>query len=225
MKLAILFTAGCLLLPADDGVALASRAEDPGKLILDATARFWRNAPMVRFSRGPMNQETGLPPTEVRIRWTPEHLFLLYVSPYQRLHLKPNPVLDRDTVPLWDWDVVELFIGDDFDNINRYKEFEVSPQNEWVDLDVRRDERVFDHAWNSGMQNAARIDRRRHTWIAVMKIPWTSITRTPPAAGRQFRMNLYRIEGAKPRTFLTWRPTGNPSFHTPQAFGYLKLVE
>jgi hypothetical protein len=34
---------------------------------------------------------------------------------------------------------LKCFIGDDFKNIRRYKEFEVSPQGEWVDLDVNLD--------------------------------------------------------------------------------------
>ena len=43
---------------------------------------------------------------------------------------------DIETNELWNWDVAEVFIGSDFKNIRRYKEFEVSPQAEWVDLDI-----------------------------------------------------------------------------------------
>ena len=46
---------------------------------------------------------------------------------------------DIETNELWNWDVAEVFIGSDFKNIRRYKEFEVSPQAEWVDLDVNLD--------------------------------------------------------------------------------------
>jgi len=30
----------------------------------------------------------------------------------------------------------KCFIGSDFKDIKRYKEFEVSPHNEWIDLDI-----------------------------------------------------------------------------------------
>jgi hypothetical protein len=42
------------------------------------------------------------------------------------LYLKPNPVVARETNELWKWDVAEVFVGSDFQNIRRYKEFEVS---------------------------------------------------------------------------------------------------
>ena len=61
-------------------------------------------------------------------------LYLLFVNYYQSLNLKPNPVTDADTPQLWNWDVSEAFIGSDFSNIKRYKEFQVSPQGEWIDL-------------------------------------------------------------------------------------------
>ena len=46
---------------------------------------------------------------------------------------------DIETNELWNWDVAEVFIGSDFKNIRRYREFEVSPQAEWVDLDLNLD--------------------------------------------------------------------------------------
>ena len=56
--------------------------------------------------------------------------------------------------------MAEVFIGSDFKNIRRYKEFEISPQGEWVDLDINLDAPRHEDGWvwNSGFQASARID-------------------------------------------------------------------
>ena len=128
----------------------------------------------------------------------------------------------------WDFDVAEVFIGHDFSNINLYKEFEVSPQAEWVDLDVdhAKKEQSVDWKWNSGFRFRTRIDKERKMWFCEMQIPWKSIEARPVRAGNELRLNLYRIEGGPPsRKYLAWRPVNNDSFHTPEAFGKLRLVD
>ena len=35
--------------------------------------------------------------TEVRSRWTPRNLYLLFISRYEELNLKPNPSTSADT--------------------------------------------------------------------------------------------------------------------------------
>ena len=52
-----------------------------------------------------------------------------------------------ETPRLWNWDVAEAFIGSDFERIGFYKEFQVSPQGEWVDLAIDRDNRRRRAAW------------------------------------------------------------------------------
>ena len=195
-------------------------------LVLDPKSGFWKDAPMAGFHHDSFGKDTGLKPTEVRVRWSEQFLYVLFVGPYAVMHLKPQPVTDRDTVPLWDWDVAELFIGSDFHNIQRYKEFEVSPQGEWVDLDVRKDLDEFDWKWNSGFEPAARIDREARVWYAGMKIPWKSIDGVEATAGREYRVNFYRIEGPAPtRKFLAWQPTKSASYHVPEEFGRMMLVQ
>ena len=165
-------------------------------------------------------------PTEVRLRWSRQFLYVLFVGRYEAMYLKPNPQTTADTVPLWDWDVAEMFIGSNFENIQRYKEFEVSPQGEWVDLDIRKDLKEYDSKWNSGFEPTARIDEASKTWYAGMKIPWKAISEArEPNRGQEFRVNFYRIEGAPPnRRFLAWQPTNSASYHVPEAFGLLRLV-
>src|SRR5664279_5708499 len=85
--------------------------------------------------------------TEILLQWTARNFYILFACPYRQLHLKPNPNLTSETYELWNWDVAEVFIGDDFNNIRRYKEFEVSPQGEWVDLDVNLDNPPREVGW------------------------------------------------------------------------------
>ena len=111
--------------------------------------------------------------TEVRTRWTKSNLYFLFVCPYEELHLKPAPNTQKETNELWNWDVAEVFIGSDFANIKRYKEFEISPQGEWVDLDIDLGKPHHEDGWtwNSGFEVKARIDRGTHTWYGAMRIP------------------------------------------------------
>ena len=68
--------------------------------------------------------------TEIRSRWTENNLYFLFICPYEELNLKPSPSTSTETYQLWDWDLAEVFIGSDFQNIRRYLEFEMSPQGE-----------------------------------------------------------------------------------------------
>lgn len=165
--------------------------------------------------------------TEILLQWTTNNFYILFACPYQQLHLKPDPNLTSETYELWNWDVAEVFIGDNFNNIRRYKEFEVSPQGEWVDLDVNLDNPPHETGWvwQSGMQVAARIDSLNNTWFAFMRIPWLSISGRTPSAGNQLRINFYRCQGADPdRKYIAWQPVHRPSFHTPECFGILTLA-
>ena len=134
----------------------------------------------------------------------------------------------EETNYLWNWDVAEVFVGTDFKNIRRYKEFEISPQAEWVDLDIDRDKANFAEAgwkWSSGFEANARIDRKNKTWYGVMRIPLKQIDSRIPANGLEMRVNLYRCQGPpEGRQYIAWQPTRSDSFHEPEAFGRLRLT-
>jgi len=141
------------------------------------------------------------------------------------LNLKPDPDPAKETPQLWNWDVAEAFIGSDFEHIGRYKEFQVSPQSEWVDLDIDRDNQKGQAgmSWNSGYTVKGRIDAQAKIWYGEMRIPFTAIDARPAEKGRELRIGLYRIAGREPKKFYAWRPTGQKSFHVPSAFGTLRL--
>lgn len=164
--------------------------------------------------------------TEIRTRWTETNIYFLFICPYKALYLKPAPDTDHETNELWNWNVAEVFIGSDFKNIKRYKEFEVSPQNEWVDLDIDLDKPHHEDGWlwNSGFEHVTRIDAAKHIWYVAMKIPFKAIDNRAPAPGNTFRVNLYRTEGPpnEPKQIM-WQPVMSESFHMPEHFGLLRL--
>ena len=195
---------------------------------LDVNSGFWRDAPRVLFNHDSFGNAVPNHGTEVRSRWTSGNLYFLFICPFEELHLKPNPKRIEETNQLWNWDVAEAFIGSDFQNIRRYKEFEISPQSEWVDLDINLDSPHPQDGWlwNSGLSAEARIDPHAKIWYAFMRIPYSSVDTKPARAGSVLRLNLFRAQGSEPgRKQLSWQPTHKASFHVPEAFGSLKLVE
>jgi hypothetical protein len=189
---------------------------------------FWAGVPALLAATDNHGQTVPGHSTEIRIQWTAGNLYFLFICPYDELNLKPNPECTAETFELWNWDVAEVFIGSDFHNIRRYKEFEVSPQGEWVDLDIDLDaERPEDGwAWSSGCLVAARIDAMRKTWYGFMRIPCSAIDDRPAVAGKTLRINFYRSQGPEPdRKEIAWRPTYDASFHVPEMFGTLTLAK
>jgi hypothetical protein len=143
------------------------------------------------------------------------------------LNLKPNPKPAIETNELWNWDVAEVFIGSDFKDIYRYKEFELSPQGEWIDLDINLHQPHHEEGWtwNSGFQVSARINRPALIWYGAMKIPYASIDTRPAAAGNTFRINLFRSQGPGPtRHQIAWQAPMAGTFHVPERFGLLELA-
>lgn len=169
--------------------------------------------------------------TEVRGFWTDTDLYLLVRCPYDKLNLFLPPQNDRPRVKLWDRDVVEVFLGYDWTNIRHYREFEIAPTGDWIDLAIDLDHQSYDHSWRSGWKTAARIDKKSKTWYAAARIPLSSVTAVPVKPGTRWRMNLYRIEGLGPdsqRHFLCWQPTcvqNRDPNHVPENFGTLIFGE
>jgi hypothetical protein len=213
--------------PAVDVSAVleSAQAKQDFALTADPASPQWAEAPRVTASRDYLGKPIDGPPTEIRSRWTKQYLYLLYTCPYDELNLKPDPDASKETPQLWNWDVAEAFIGSDFAHIARYKEFQVSPQSEWVDLDIDRENQQGQQGmkWNSGYTVKGRIDAQARVWYGEMRIPFAAIDERAPESGRELRIGLYRIAGRNPKQYFAWRPTGQTSFHVPQAFGTLRL--
>jgi len=225
----LLFFSGTIHGNAGDRTTFRSAyAAQEVELDTDPQSAFWQGAPLVYAEVDNWGHVVPGYRTKVRSRWTKNNLYLLYACPYEELYLKPSPTAAEETYGLWKWDVAELFIGSNFHNIRRYKEFEVSPQSEWIDLDINLD--LPDHTvgwtWNSGFQVAARIDSKAKIWYGAMRIPFAALDSRPPVAGRAFRANLFRSQGPPDhRRSIAWKAPMGDTFHAPEQFGLLELVE
>jgi len=213
---------------SDSALIESVHATEDVPLHLDPASAFWRAAHPVYMERDSVGKMIPRYRTEVRTRWTKTNLYFLFVCPYEELHLKPAPNAQKETNELWNWDVAEVFVGSDFTNIKRYKEFEVSPQAEWVDLDIdlTKPHHEDGWTWNSGFEVKARIDEGTHTWYGAMRIPLAAIDVRPPVVGNTMRINLFRSQAPPShQQAVTWQPPMNDSFHVPERFGLIRLVE
>ena len=202
-------------------------AGDPA-LSADPSSPVWRNAGVTTISHD-CSRQIHYPAllTQVRSFWTGTHLYLLFSCPYGELNVFLPALGGGPRDKLWDRDVVEMFLGDDWTNIRHYREFEIAPTGDWIDLAIDLDHESYDQSWRSGWTTAARIDEAAHVWYAAARIPLSAVSSGPVQAGTKWRANLYRIEGQGPdarRHFLCWQPTcvvNRDPNHVPENFGAL----
>lgn len=194
---------------------------------VDPASGFWAEAPTAFASRDAFARPIPSLETTLRIQWSQESLYFLFVCPFLELYLRPTPCTSAETNELWNWDVAEVFLGTETGNLRRYKEFEISPQGEWVDIEVDLDRPRHEDGWvwKSGLQAAARIDLEQNIWYGFLRIPFAAIDSQPASRGNRLRFNFFRVEGREPnRRELAWQPTYSATFHVPEAFGWLRLA-
>lgn len=194
---------------------------------LDAAhlAKKWHQADAIAFSADWQgdNADPGRE-THVQALWSAEKLYLRFECRYRDLFVfedsDPNGRRDH----LWDRDVAEAFLQPDPSRERYYKEFEVSPNGMWIDLDI------FPGGLadlKSGMERSVILDHESHTWIAELAIPMKALTPNfDPAA--IWRVNFFRCEGLQePRHYLAWQPTHSPqpNFHVPSVFGKMRFAK
>ena len=196
----------------------------------DPNSSFWKDIKGVVVDRSVLGELVPTFRSEVRSRWTNKYLYFLAIAPYQELNLRPNPDTKTETYKLWEYDCFEVYLGSDFDHINRYREFQMSPQGEFLDLDIDstkprpgwNDERL----WNSGMTVKAHIDEAKKMWYGEMRIPVTAVDTRPAKEGNEMRINFCLQDGKVPnRRFIGWQPLGVWNPHRPEKFGLLRLAK
>jgi alpha-galactosidase len=161
--------------------------------------------------------------TVVRVLWSATTLYLRFECRYRELYIFEDSDSNGRRDHLWDRDVAEVFLQPDPSREHNYREFEVSPNGMWIDLDI------FPGGLadlKSGLKKSVVLDEKTHRWAAELAIPLKALTPSfdPKAV---WRTNLYRVEGKQePRAYLAWRPTGTakPNFHVPAAFGRLRFA-
>ena len=161
--------------------------------------------------------------TEVRLLWTQEILFLRFQARYRTMTVFGDAEANGRRDQLWDRDVAEAFLQPDRSNLRRYKEFEVSPNGFWIDLDIGPGEK---HDLKSELKRRVVLNEAEKIWTAELVIPMKClVAKFDPTLA--WGVNFYRVEGAQePRFYSAWRPTGTqvPNFHVPEAFGELAFA-
>jgi alpha-galactosidase len=158
--------------------------------------------------------------TEVQLLWTPETLFVRFQARFRTITTFPDAEPNGRRDHLWDRDVAEVFLQPDPSQLRHYKEFEVSPNGYWIDLNIGPGEK---DDLKSGLRRRVTLDEAARTWTAELALPMNCLVGRFDSTAI-WRVNFYRVEGAaKQRFYSAWQPTRTPApnFHVPEAFGEL----
>ncbi len=226
-----------------------SMSKSPGYLSnIEVTSRFltadfvpdgnltkpeWSHAHRIRFDHNwAGNLHDPEAATEVASLWSKRYIYFAYWCRYSTLNLYSGKDPSKDFWGLWERDVVEVFINPQPQHMNHYYEFEVAPNNLWIDLEINLDRKPFNDAgWNSGFEHVTRIAAARHEWTCEMRIPIPAIAGAhhTPSPGEEWRINFFRADGEgdnEQRRLLAWSPVPGekPNFHVPSRFGIIRFV-
>ena len=165
----------------------------------------WERAQQInRFERILNEYDEVLFPTRAKMLWDSDYFYFAFVC--QDVDMWAISTEEDD--PLWDEEVVEIFIDPDGDG-KRYLELEVNPHNVVVDLLIYS----ISPEWHSskdwdiaGLKTAVQAHGTVNDslsldwgWTAEIAIPWAALADSVtgggyPAVGDVWRLNLYRIE-------------------------------
>jgi len=199
----------------------------------DLSKKVWQDAPRITFDHDRFGL-THFPDSEVQVAslWTPAYVYFAYWCKYRSLNIYAGEDTAKERWELWNRDVVEAFINPQPERFPHYYEFEVAPNNQWIDLEIDLTKTPFNDAgWDSHFEHATKVDPEHKLWTVEMRIPVRSMNVDAIHAGDEWRLNLYRADGPgddTQRRFMSWSalPAGhNKSFHQPASFGIIKFVK
>ena len=229
-------------LPEYDCVRIDGEIKIDGAL----TDAAWGSADVIEL----LTADTGekpRQPTEVRLLWNSEYLYVGFLCYDQDIW---GTIRERDG-NIYDEEVVEVFLDPDCD-LRTYIELEVSPLNTLFDAFVvngksHGQEMYVLRDWDSEtLQRAVSVNGTAKTnapadrgavsppdtsWSCEIAVPFKDLLTAPnipPKAGDVWRMNLYRIDRGVTEAedeYTAWSPTRKIDYHRPQHFGSLRFVE
>jgi hypothetical protein len=186
-------------------------------------ANEWERANPIRFAYDWQGRNEDLQrQTEVRLLWSEQDLYVRFCCHYRSINAHDGCDANGRRDFLWERDVAEVFLQPDRFGEKYYKEFEVSPNGQWLDLDITPE--GLQHI-SSGMRSAVKLDESKQEWVAELAIPMTALTSGFDSA-QTWRVNFFRCEGTDPHRFYgSWQPTctPEPQFHVPEKFGTLRF--
>lgn len=183
--------------------------------------RAWNEVPPVSLV---LADGSGAPEqaTAVRLCWDDEALHVRFDCEDRDAW----GTFQRRDDPLWQEEVVEVFLAPGEDDPVDYMEIEVSPLGVLFDARIHnptglRVDMTADLSWDCpGLRWQAGRGAERQDWWAELSIPWERPSRI-------WRANFYRVE--RPRDgapeLTCWSPTltSPADFHKPARFGLLEL--
>ena len=196
----------------------------------DLSKPAWQHADWVEFAHD-MTGRRSYPGAATRVAalWSRTSVYFAFSCRYATLNTYQGEDPSEERWELWNRDVVEVFLNPQPERVNHYYEFEVAPNNQWIDLEIDKDKTPFnDPAWNSGFRHATRVDAVAHIWTCEMRIPVAALGVPAMPPGGDWRLNFFRADGPgsdAQRRFLAWStiPEGT-TFHVPARFGRLRFV-
>jgi alpha-galactosidase len=196
----------------------------------DLSKPLWKNANFVEFDHD-ASGKSDHPELSTRVEslWTDSYIYFGFSGRYDSLYVYSGEDPATERWQLWDRDVVEVFLNPQPERVQHYYEFEVAPNNQWIDLEIDKTKDPFnDASWNSGFEHATRIDAKNRVWTTELRIPLSSINVKAIRSGFKWRANFFRASGEGPddrRKFLAWSIIpGGGTFHVPTRFGILEFV-
>ncbi len=197
----------------------------------DLSKKVWSHADWIKFDHG-VYCGTSYPQAETLVAalWSLDNIYFAFRCKYSTINVYDGEDPTQERWELWNRDVVEVFINPDPECVSHYYEFEVAPNNQWIDLEIDKTKDPFcDPVWSSGFQHATRLDSKNYFWICEMRIPVASLGVRSILPGTEWRINFYRADGHganAQRRLISWCmiPNGD-TFHTPTRFGLIRFLK
>jgi alpha-galactosidase len=199
----------------------------------DVSKTEWAKAKWALFNHNYLGtEEYPEVETEVASLWTKDHIYFAYRAHYTALNFYAGEDPAKERWKLWERDVVEVFLNPRPEHLNIYYEFEVAPNNQWLDLDIDLDRKPYtNESWDSGFEHATRVDEKAKVWTCEFRIPLASMKVAAIKPGETWRLNFFRMDGKeqgpKPRHLMSWSSITPPhnGYHTPKYFGIVRFVK
>jgi hypothetical protein len=114
---------------------------------------FWERAKWIEFDHDPTGKmENPSVKTRVAAIWSDRYIYFAFSGRYDSLNVYEGEDISKERWELWARDVVEVFLNPRPARISHYYEFEVAPNNQWIDLEIEKTRTpVNDAWWNSGL--------------------------------------------------------------------------
>jgi hypothetical protein len=174
-------------------------------------------------------------PTEVKMLWDDENLYLAYRCTDR--HISAKVTARHGSVS--NDDCVELFLAPNPSKVRNYYTLEINAigamlnrcRTDWWSGPPTWEPEAMVHATSLPRGVVKEESAHDREWTVEMAVPLRNFARDaahmPPQAGDIWRLNLNRTGGTTNKQASSWSPIPAQvrSFHTPSAFGMIRFVD